>query len=573
MLTDHFQTLILHGDEAWRDELSATLTRRGVQCVSAGNLRDFAVAHTSCDVSSVVLRVPHCDGETVTRMISELREHLPNSAIIVLIPSGNTVVTRAAFRAGAWDCLEESAEASQIVACVADATRKRPTSVETRVGANTASAPEPSKEVSQATPKRSASAMVKATRQPDMATQACPMPPARVKTMSPAAAGTHSALPDNKAFLDVLGGLRSLCRRHGQPLSIMMFDLHRFPECNERHLPALKESIRNWLASILRRVCRRSDVVARYDGDRLIVALPDSRTTDATELANRCRRAMCAHPLTVAGQTSELTVSVGVAGSTVEFIETERQLVERSRIALDQANKQGHDQTVTWSELLENHPSRRDLQKFTIEDASRWVERIHRHLRSTYVESTQALVAAVEAKDPFTRAHSLTVAGYAETIARRMRLPVRMVENLRAAALLHDVGKIGVPDAILTKPGPLTNEEFNVIKRHPETALEILSHVSFLTDERPLILHHHERYDGKGYPTGLVGRFIPIGARILAVADALDTMFSARTYKQPYSIGQVRAELQAGAGRQFDPAVIDVALKWLTEAPDDFPVR
>ncbi len=351
MLTDQFQTLILHGDEAWRDELSATLTRRGVQCVSAGNLRDFALAHASCDVSSVVLLVTHCDEETVTRMINELRRHLPNSAIIVLLPSGNTIVTRAAFRAGAWDCLEESAGASQIVACVADATRKRPTSIETGP---------------------------------------------------------------------------------------------------------------------------------------------------------------------------------------------------------------------------EDHPSRRDLQKFTIEDASCWVERLHRHLRSTYVESTIALVAAVEAKYPCTRAHSLTVAGYSETIARRMRLPVRMVENLRAAALLHDVGKIGVPDAILTKPGPLTNEEFNVIKRHPETALEILSHVSFLTDERPLILHHHERYDGKGYPTGLVGRFIPIGARILAVADALDTMFSARTYKQPYSIGQVRAELQAGAGRQFDPAVIDVALEWLAEAPDDF---
>ncbi len=351
MLTDHFQTLILHGDEAWRDELSATLTRRGVQCTSAGNLRDLAVAHTSCDVSSVVLRVPHCDGETATRMISELRGYLPNSAIIVLIPPGNTVAIRAAFRAGAWDCLDESAGASQIVACVAEATRKRPTSVETR---------------------------------------------------------------------------------------------------------------------------------------------------------------------------------------------------------------------------LEDHPNRRGFQQINIEDASRRVERLHRHLRTTYLESTQALVAAVEAKDPYTRAHSLTVAGYAETIARRMGLPVRMLENLRAAALLHDVGKIGVPDAILTKPGPLTNEEFNVIKRHPETALEILSHVSFLTDERPLILHHHERYDGKGYPTGLAGRFIPKGARILAVADALDTMFSARTYKQPYSIGQVRAELQAGAGRQFDPAVIDVALEWLAEWPDNF---
>ncbi len=224
-------------------------------------------------------------------------------------------------------------------------------------------------------------------------------------------------------------------------------------------------------------------------------------------------------------------------------------------------------------ETPEVHARRRGLQKFTIENASHWVERLRRHLRSTYMESTQALVAAVEAKDPDTRAHSLTVARYAETIGRRMHLPVRVIETLRAAALLHDVGKIGVPDAILTKPGPLSNEEFNIIKRHPETALEILSHVRFLTDERPLILHHHERYDGKGYPAGLAGHHIPIGARILAAADALDTMFSPRAYKQPYAIDRVRAELRAGAGSQFDPAITHVTLRWLAEAPGDFPVR
>ena len=196
---------------------------------------------------------------------------------------------------------------------------------------------------------------------------------------------------------------------------------------------------------------------------------------------------------------------------------------------------------------------------------------LRHHLRSAYVESTRALVAAVEAKDPHTQAHSLAVATYAEAIGMRMRLPMRMIETVRAAALLHDVGKIGVPDAILTKPGPLTDQEFDIVKRHPETALEILGHVSFLSEERPLILHHHERYDGRGYPAGLAGDRIPIGARILAVADALDTMFAPRTYKRPYDVDRVRTELAAGAGHQFDPAVADVTLRWLAETPCDFP--
>ncbi len=375
-------------------------------------------------------------------------------------------------------------------------------------------------------------------------------------------------LPEHGAFLDALSTLRSLCRRHGQPLSMMMFELDRFGECNERHSPALGDRLLDWFASTLKRVCRASDIVARYQGHRFTVALPDARASQAAKLVQRCRQAMQTDPLKVDGRSHQMTVSVGIAVSTVGFIETEDQLIQRARIALDQANRQGRDRTVTWSELLDAQPTRRDLQKLTIDDVTHWVQRLRQHLRSTYVESTRALVAAVEAKDPCTRAHSLTVAAYAEAIGKRMQLPARLIETLGAAAMLHDVGKIGVPDAILTKPGPLSDSEFNIIKRHPETALEILGHVSFLTDERPLILHHHERYDGNGYPAGLAGDRIPIGARILAVADALDTMFSPRTYKRPYGIDRVREELVVGAGQQFDPTVTDLTLQWLEEAPN-----
>ena len=379
-------------------------------------------------------------------------------------------------------------------------------------------------------------------------------------------------LPEHRAFVDALSTLRSLCQRHGQPLSMMMFELNSFSECSKHHSPELGERLLDWFASTLREVCRASDVVARYQGHRFTVALPDARASQAARLVQRCRQAMRADFLQVDGKALETTVSVGIAESTVGFIETEDQLIQRARIALDQANRQGRDRTVTWGELLDSQPMRRDLQKLTIDDVSHWVQRLRQHLRSTYVESTRALVAAVEAKDPYTRAHSLTVAAYAEEIGKRMRLPARLIETLGAAAMLHDVGKIGVPDAILTKPGPLSDSEFNIIRRHPETALEILGHVSFLTDERPLILHHHERYDGKGYPAGLAGDRIPIGARILAIADALDTMFSPRTYKKPYPIDQVCEELATGTGRQFDPTVSDLTLRWLQEAPNDFPL-
>lgn len=205
----------------------------------------------------------------------------------------------------------------------------------------------------------------------------------------------------------------------------------------------------------------------------------------------------------------------------------------------------------------------------TQDEIARWVQRLRQHIRSTYIESTRALVAAVDAKDPYTHAHSVTVASYAEAIGRQMELPARTIKTVQAAALLHDIGKIGVPDAILTKPGPLDEAELTLVMRHPETALEILGHVSYLREERPLILHHHERFDGTGYPAGLARERIPLGARILAVADALETMLSERSYKVPYSMSQVRRELITGAGSQFDPNVVDATLRWLHDSEND----
>jgi putative nucleotidyltransferase with HDIG domain len=201
----------------------------------------------------------------------------------------------------------------------------------------------------------------------------------------------------------------------------------------------------------------------------------------------------------------------------------------------------------------------------TVDRVNGWLSEVREHVRNLHLESTRALVAAVEARDPYTRAHSTTVARYAVCLGRRLGLPPAQLAVIRLAGLLHDVGKIGVPDAILTKPGPLTPQEFEIVKCHPQTAVDILSPVSVMTEERRIILHHHERFDGTGYPDGLCGEHIPVGARILAVADALDTMLSPRTYKQPYDVARVREELIRGAGRQFDPCVVDAALDWLNE--------
>lgn len=180
-----------------------------------------------------------------------------------------------------------------------------------------------------------------------------------------------------------------------------------------------------------------------------------------------------------------------------------------------------------------------------------------------------SLVTALEAKDPYTQRHSMNVALHVQNLARRLGASVAEVDIMTTAALLHDVGKIGVPDAILTKQGPLTSGEYDAIKTHVDIGVSILSHMAFLEAELPLVAHHHEWFNGGGYPRGLAGQDVPFGARVLLAADTLDAMLSPRCYKNALSIECVIGELDRGRGRQFDPDVADAAIAYLKSGDAD----
>ena len=188
--------------------------------------------------------------------------------------------------------------------------------------------------------------------------------------------------------------------------------------------------------------------------------------------------------------------------------------------------------------------------------------------RQASLDSISALVHAVEAKDPYTRQHSEQVAHYAVELAEYTKDPTLDIDSIRIAALLHDIGKIGVPDHVLTKPGPLTDDEFAYIRRHPLLGSEILANIPLFATEALLVRHHHERWDGKGYPNGLTGEEVPLGGRIIHVADAMDAMLMARTYKKAYGLERMLDELRSGAGTQFDPYLAAVAVQWCHDYPD-----
>src|SRR3954463_10162963 len=184
-------------------------------------------------------------------------------------------------------------------------------------------------------------------------------------------------------------------------------------------------------------------------------------------------------------------------------------------------------------------------------------------LEAAWLGTAEALAAALEAKDSYTADHASSIAELAIEVGEEFGLDDDALRDLRYGAIFHDIGKIAIPDAILNKPGPLTAHEFEVIKRHPIVGEQILEPVPFLEQVRRIVRHDHERWDGAGYPDGLKGRQIPIGARIVLVVDAFHAMVSDRSYRQGMSEESARLELRAHAGTQFDPDVVDAFLRVL----------
>ena len=350
-------------------------------------------------------------------------------------------------------------------------------------------------------------------------------------------------------FQEALAKAVAEAHRYAGVFSLLVVDIDFFTPINRRYGYAVGDQVLTLVAQAVRDTMRTSDLVSRFGGDEVAALLPKTDLDGAWILAERIREKVASLQLEVSGSVVPVLISAGVAELRPD--ESADSLEERARAAVDAAKRSGRNRCFRAG----------DLQ---IPDGQVLAKGIQQR-REAFYDSVQALAAVVEAKDAYTNSHSRSVAEYAYRLARRVGFEGDRLETLRLAATLHDLGKIGVPDAVLKKPGPLTDEEWDIMKRHPSIGRQIIGHTFHLGDLIPGLYYHHERWDGRGYPEGLAGETIPLEARVVTIGDAYSAMVDDRVYRKGMSHDTACNNLRKAAGSQFDPQLVEIFIAMIEE--------
>ena len=348
---------------------------------------------------------------------------------------------------------------------------------------------------------------------------------------------TLTGLANRRAFEERLASECERAGRHGRPLSLVLLDLDHFKGVNDAHGHPVGDRVLVELAARLRLRARAEDTLARMGGEEFAWLMPETAGPAAVQAAERVR-------VEIAGEAFAHGITVTVSGGVCDLADAHgaAELYRLADEALYWAKGHGRNQLWRYSEAMAARTQASAAELVMAE-------------RRQAVRGVRALARAVDAKDPSTRLHSERVADLSVRLATALGWRAERIAALGEAALIHDVGKIGVPDAILLKPGRLTPAEYEVVKGH--AALGSLIGADVLAPEQAgWVRHHHERWDGRGYPDGLAGDEIPEGALIIAVADALDVMCSTRIYAALRPVEEALDEIRREAGRQFAPEVV-----------------
>ena len=325
--------------------------------------------------------------------------------------------------------------------------------------------------------------------------------------------------------------------RYSDSFSIFMVDLDNFKTYNDVYGHPAGDSLLGQIGTIIKRCVRDADQAFRYGGDEFVVILPQTAKDDAYVVAERVRQQIADE---MEKKSVTVTCSIGLASYPTDGV-IAGELIAAADSALYYAKWTGGNRTYFSSKAASEPPDDGRI-----------------HGKRDGLSAVYALVSVVEARDPYVYGHSRKVNTYAVALAEALGLSPDDVSRVSTAALLHDIGKIGVPDEVLNKKTRLSKENWETIKAHPRLGTNIVSNIPQLISCADSILHHHERWDGNGYPEGLKGEQIPLESRILAIADTFEAMSAARPYRPAFPREEVIEELRKCSGTQFDPNLVEV---------------
>jgi diguanylate cyclase (GGDEF)-like protein/PAS domain S-box-containing protein/putative nucleotidyltransferase with HDIG domain len=348
-------------------------------------------------------------------------------------------------------------------------------------------------------------------------------------------------------------------RRSAKPFCVVLMDLDHFKGVNDTYGHEAGDAALRHMAEHLRSRLRGSDVIARYGGEEFLLILPETDIDGATRVAEALRRSIQETPAQYNGTRLPLSSSFGVAGFCPGQDVQVDALVRMADEAMYSAKNLGGNRVVTWDRVQQGEVGPSLVSSKEVQNLQKRVEALSRQNHEGILQNLFRMAQDLEAANPYTVGHSVNVTEYAVAIASEMGMSPAEVLVVRRAAMLHDLGKSTIPAEIIWRNKPLSREDWALVHQHPIVSVKVIERLGFLHREALVIRHHHERPDGRGYPDGLSGLAIPVEARVIAVANAIEAMTRDRPHRPAVTLHEALAQLRHGAPQQFDSQSVAAA--------------
>ncbi|MDP3790490.1 MAG: diguanylate cyclase [Candidatus Omnitrophota bacterium] len=372
---------------------------------------------------------------------------------------------------------------------------------------------------------------------------------------------SHTGLYNHHYLVDAMKSELERAKRHSQELSVIMMDIDYFKSINDVYGHQFGDTILKQFARLLKKEVRVYDIVIRFGGEEFIIISPGTGKYEALTLAQRILDMIRLHGFGDKKHSVKIKASAAVSSYPIDKrIDCGIDFIDIADQILNKAKEDGGDRVYSYVDLEIKKDITQPQEEPGVDVLKNKIKKLTARGNQSVIEAIFAFAKTIELKDRYTGEHVEKTIHYATGIAHSLGLPKDKIEVIKEASVLHDLGKIGVPEKILLKAGKLTKQEREIIKEHPQIGADIVRPIHSLRDIIPVILHHHEWWNGKGYPHSLRKESIPIGARIVAIADVYQALISDRPYRKALPKKEAVKIIKSGAGTQFDPKIVDAFL-------------